>query len=151
MGWIASWLFAKKIGDTNDLDKSCQNIFKKDQRIIEAEWQQYLSKVPISITQPRIIKMFPENGATQVSNKTTEIYVEFNVSMGKRISIYSDGNGISYKNAYWKTDKILAIKVDLIPNHYYHISLGSTSGNKLLSKDYDELLPTPWSFITGSE
>ncbi|HYH01543.1 MAG TPA: Ig-like domain-containing protein, partial [Bacillota bacterium] len=142
--------FCKDIGDTYDLDQSCRNIFKQNRNTIEAGWKEYLRNVPLP-GPPRIVKMFPENGATQVSLKTTEICVEFDVPMAKRIVVISNGNGVSYKNAYWKTERILAVKVGLMPSHVYQISLGSSSGNRLLSEDNVELPPTPWSFTTGLE
>jgi hypothetical protein len=152
-GIDAFFAFCKDIGDTRNLDRSCQNVFRKDQMTIESEWCQYLNKVSVSTTQiqPRILKMSPENKATRVSIKTTEIWVEFDIPMSRNISVISDSEGVSYKNAYWKTDKILAVKVNLLANHLYNISLGRASGNKLMSKDYVELPPTQWSFTTGSE
>lgn len=144
--------FFKDIGQTANQNKSFKNIFQKDIRVMENSWLGYLNKIKVSTIQPRIIKMFPENNALEISAKTDEIYIEFNIPMRKTISIVTNcDSGVCYKNAYWKTDKILAVKVDLLPDYQYRISIGNPSGNRLTSKEGIELPVRFWSFKTGLE
>jgi hypothetical protein len=142
----------KDIGKTQDLEKSLKNVFKNDKQSIESKWLQYLKKVNVSSTEPHIIEMFPANLATNVSIKTNEIYVEFDIPMSRNIFLITNCNdGICYKNAYWKTDKILAVKVNLLPNYQYQVYLGDNFHGRFMSKVGIELPITSWSFNTGSE
>lgn len=144
--------FVKDLGQTVNLDDSFQNVFQKKLPTMEKEWLEYLSKVKVSTTQPAIVKMFPENSASNVSIKTEEIYVEFDLPMLKTIALITDcESGVCYRNAYWKNDRILAVKVDLLPDYQYRILIGNPSGNRLMSKVGVELPVTVWSFKTGSE
>lgn len=96
--------------------------------------------------------MFPENNASNVSIKTGEIYLEFDLPMHKTIALITNcESGICYRNAYWKSDRILAVKVDLLPDYHYRILIGNPSGNTLMSKAGVELPVTLWSFKTGLE
>lgn len=120
LGMERFFAFLKDIGQTAKLDESFQNVFQKDLPAMESAWLGYLSKVKVSTAQPRIIKMFPENGASNVSLNTKGIYLEFDIPMGKTISIVTNcESGVCYRNAYWKSDKILAVKVDLLPDYHY--------------------------------
>ena len=108
--------------------------------------------VSIEIKPPYIIKMFPSPNATNVPTNIQEIYVEFNVDMSSSICIgVPDGStGISYTNAYWKSGKILAIRIDgkLQSQTRYNISLG-IRGMCQLMDNFGALLPvTQWSFNT---
>lgn len=146
------FMFFKDIGKTQDLAKSIKKVFKSDKLSIETEWQQYLKKVNLSGDEPHIIKMYPANGATNVSIKTDEIFVEFDVPMSRHIFLINNCNdGICYKNAYWKTDKILAVKVILLPNYRYQVNLGDDFHGRFMSKVGIELPVFLWSFETGSE
>lgn len=144
--------FVKDLGQTVKLDETFQNIFQKKLPAMEKEWLEYLSKVKVSTTQPAIVKMFPENSASNVSIKTEEIYVEFDLPMHKTIALIANcESGVCYRNAYWKNDQILAVKVDLLPDYQYRILIGNPSGNRLMSKVGVELPVTVWSFKTGPE
>lgn len=144
--------FFKNIGKTQDLEKSLKNVFKNDKQSIESEWLQYLKKVNVSNVEPHIIKMFPANLTTGVSIKITEIYVEFDIPMSRHIFFITNCNdGVCYKDVYWKTDKILAVKVNLLPNYQYKIYLGDNFHGRFMSKVGVELPITSWSFKTGSE
>ena len=144
--------FFNDIGKTQDLEKSLKNVFKNNKQSIESEWLQYLKKVNVSNVEPNIIKMFPANLTTDVSIKITEIYVEFDIPMGKNIFLITNCNdGVCYKDAYWKTDKILAVKVNLLPNYQYKVYLGDNYHGRFMSKAGVELPITSWSFKTGSE
>ncbi len=144
--------FFKDIGRTQDLGKSLKKIFNNDKQSIESEWLQYLKKVNVSNTEPHIIKMFPANLATNVSIKTTEIYIEFDIPMSRNIILITNcSDGVCYKNAYWKTDKVLAVKVNLLPNYQYKVYLGDNYYGRFMSKFSVELPITTWSFNTCSE
>jgi hypothetical protein len=146
------FVFVKDLGQTVNLDETFQNVFQKKIPALEKEWLGYLSKVKVSNVQPRIVKMFPENSASNVSIKIEEIYLEFDLPMQKTIALITNcESGICYRNAYWKSDRILAVKVDLLPDYHYRIMIGNPSGNRLMSKVGVELPVTVWSFKTGSE
>ena len=111
--------------------------------------------VSIEIKPPYIIKMFPSPNATNVPTGIQEIYVEFNVDMSSNTCIFvPDGStGISYTNAYWKSGKILAIRIDgkLQSQTRYNISLGIPGMCQLID-NFGALLPvTQWSFNTKKE
>ncbi|HEX3046814.1 MAG TPA: Ig-like domain-containing protein, partial [Bacillota bacterium] len=123
-----------------------------DQQSIEAEWLRYLKRVNVPGVEPHIIKMLPANLATDVSIKTNEIYVEFDIPMSRNIVLITNcKDGICYKDAYWKTDKMLAVKVNLLPNHQYTVCLGDHEHGKFMSKVGVELPITAWSFHTCLE
>ncbi len=143
--------FFKDIGDTGDLEESSRHVFKKDQAALEAEWLSYLDRVPVSGEPPRIAGRFPEHGATGVSIATVEIYLEFDRPMHRFICLITNCNdGVCYQNAYWKTDRRLAVKVKLLPNHRYRIGLGNPE-YRFLSREGLELPVTIWEFTTGAE
>jgi hypothetical protein len=48
------------------------------------------------------------------------------------------------------SDRILAVKVDLLPDYHYRILIGNPSGNTIMSKAGVELPVTVWSCKTGS-
>ncbi len=144
--------FFKDIGQTQDLAKSLRNIFKSGQQAIEVEWLQYLKTVHVSNAEPHIVKLFPANQALDVNIKIDEIYVEFDVPMSRNIVLITNCNdGICYKDAYWKTNRILAVKVNLLPNYQYKVYLGDNYHGRFMSKVGAELPITSWSFNTGSE
>jgi hypothetical protein len=143
--------FFKEIGATGALEESSRHVFKKDQAALEAEWLAYLETVPVSGEPPRIAGWFPEDGATGVSVATAEIYLEFDRPMHRLICLITNCNdGVCYRNAYWKTDRMLAVEVKLLPNHCYRIGLGN-SEHRFLSREGMELPVTIWEFTTGAE
>lgn len=144
--------FFKDIGETGDLARTVRNVLGSDLPELEAKWLRYLEEVDVSTAEPRIVKLFPENGATGVSIKTEEIAVQFDLPMARKIVFISDcRQGVCYKNAYWKSDRILAVKVKLLPNHRYRIALGDMAHGRFMSRAGSELPVTEWSFATGSE
>lgn len=144
--------FFKDIAKTKNLNRTFKNVFKKDLATIETEWKEYVSKIQIDDVKPKVVKMFPENGAKDVDVKIKEITVEFNTSMLKSIYVSTPcDDGVCYKNAYWKTDKLLVIKVDpkLLSGHEYRLTLGSIkSGRRLKSTAGIELDLISWTFKT---
>ena len=145
--------FFKDIAKTKNLKRTFKNVFKKDIAAIEIEWKEYVSKIKIDDIKPKVVKMFPKNGAKNVDVNLKEIIVEFNTSMRNNICVATPcDEGICYKNAYWKSDKILVIKVDpkLLSDHEYRLSLGSKRGGcRLRSIAGIELEITLWTFKTG--
>lgn len=149
-GMYNLFLFFKDIGKTYDLEKSFKNIFNKNKLEIENEWKHYLSKVEVPNKPPQIVKMYPENNANNVSIEINEIYIEFDTSMINNIILITNCNaGICYKDAYWKSDKILAIKVNLLTNYNYNLLLGDEIHGKFMSKEGLDLPITLWTFKTG--
>lgn len=123
---------------------------KKDSLAVEKEWIDYLDRQPLPLPAPKVVRMLPENGATDVPVGLGEIEVEFDQPMDKWFSLVTKRNqGISYENGYWKNDHLRATKVKLLPNHEYVISINSEEYRSTANEDGVQLPITPWKFRTG--
>ncbi|MBF0362077.1 MAG: hypothetical protein HQK49_13765 [Oligoflexia bacterium] len=143
------YLFFKDLGVSKNLEISIQNVFSKSIKIIESEWLESLNVV--DIFAPKVIEMFPLNNLLNVDPNIKEIFVKFNVDMNSSICVGTNcEEGICYKNAYWKSKKILAIRIDsiLLPNHSYKLSLGYKDKCRLISNYGEELPLMNWEFQT---
>lgn len=146
--------FFKDIGTTRDLSQTVQNLFNTSLEELETEWLQYLASVDIkaSLVQPKVVEMYPPHHAEHVPVEVEEIYVRFNTDMLPIICIQTpcQDTGICYKNAYWKTENILAVKVQerLKPGYSYRLSLGVPRRCGYKSVEGAELPVTPWHFTT---
>ncbi len=146
--------FFLEIGKIKDLDLAFKKLFGKSKRDIEYEWGQYLSqsKIDIESARPRILKMHPDHGMKNVSTKLNEIYVEFNKKMNGNICINTPcgDTGICYKNAYWKTEKILVIKVknELRAQYSYNLVLSPHQKCQLRSSTGIGFPLKHWAFRT---
>ena len=142
--------FFTEIGRQGKLEGALAAVFNKTVQDFEKEWGTFLRTVKIP-EPPQITRLLPADGAKNISTLTPELLAEFDRPMVRRISVGSPcDNGICYKNAYWKTDRILAIKVEgpLKPNTGYSLTLGTGQG-LFQSAEGAELPLTRWSFTTA--
>lgn len=103
---------------------------------------------------PKISRLYPENRATAVPLDTTEIVVEFDQPMQRTISLLTNcDDGVCYRDAYWKSDRTLGIKVKLLPDHEYRLGFGNekTKAQKFLSINGIALPISTWTFRTASQ
>lgn len=142
-----------EIGRSKDLNLAFNKVFKKSKIDIEMEWGQYLSRVMIDPTPviPKVTGMYPYHGAGNVPTDLNEIYVEFNKRMRGDICIGTPCDaGICYKNAYWKTRNVLAIRIEntLKHNYTYRLVLSPKKECKIKSAVGVDLPRTNWYFTT---
>lgn len=102
---------------------------------------------------PQVVKMFPAGDGRNVPTNISEIFVEFDTDMSSMICLNMNDDEqkeLLFKNVYWKTDKILAVKVEgsLKPRTRYTISLGIQNMCQLMD-NFGGMFPvTRWSFTT---
>ncbi|QEG37622.1 Ig-like domain-containing protein [Bythopirellula goksoeyrii] len=103
---------------------------------------------------PQIVKMVPENGATDVDPKTKALRVTFNVPMSKGMSWMGGGDKFPElpegKKAKWSSNgKTCILPVILKPNHEYQLGINSRSHINFQSKSGVPVEPVAYSFKTG--
>src|SRR5262249_736278 len=115
-------------GEHRDLERATQEAFGQVASVIEAEWKAYLALVPRP-QPPAVAELFPADHAEHVSPAVEEIWVRFNAPMrrGNFSVIANCDRGVCYKNAYWKSATVFAIKLPqkLKRAFAYHIRLGT--------------------------
>lgn len=146
--------FFVTIGNTLDLDSTFKVVFQKTKAEMEKDWLSYLASVDTTNAEPKVVKMYPENVTMSVPLNITEITVTFNTSMKDKIVFISNHNTeINYKNAYWKDQRTLAIRINgaLKANTEYQMKLGDEQYGHFISRAGLELPVTMWMFKTGSD
>jgi len=142
--------FFKTISENGNLEKSLLTVFGLTNIEFEKKWLHYLSKIEIP-PPPKIVQLLPAHLENGVSLTTSELTIEFDQPMNKKISIGTKcDDGVCHTNAFWKSEKVLVIKVQgkLLPSHEYSLSLGTIHG--LLQSAVGVDLPlTPWKFTTS--
>lgn len=143
------------IGNTQDLKTSIQSVLGIDVASFEKAWLAYLDNhckqllnSPANMPAKAMF-MSPNNGSNDVDPKIDELIVKFNVPMDNEICILTDCKEICYKNAYWKDDKTLIVKLPngLAPGKNYTLSLGSEQCR--LKTFFGENIPIiNWHFST---
>jgi hypothetical protein len=145
--------FFVDIGNTKDLGLTFRNLFNKTTVEIENEWMNYLKKIHVdpSLVEPYVVSTFPPNNANNVDINLEEIFVVFNTDMMPNICVgtYQD-HGFSYKDAYWKNSKVLAIRVKKKLKHdsTINLSLGYPQRCSLYSSAGIALPIYHWRFTT---
>lgn len=102
---------------------------------------------------PKVIKLLPENGATNVSATTSEIKIEFSEPMQSSWSLVGGGEPfpeINGKISFDQTGKILTVPVKLRANHSYWMWLNSERFQGFLSKKGVTVSPQKYEFKTGN-
>ena len=102
----------------------------------------------------KIVKLTPENGATDVALSTTEISIEFDKPMANTSSLFADCNtGICYKNGSWKTPTLFVVTdVKLIPGRTYTLGIGNKkTGQQNFGAEGVPLPPVDWTFTAAAE
>lgn len=149
-GKDAVMAYLAAMASNKDINAVFQASLKKDSATIEKEWISYLDQLPPKLPAPKVVRMTPENGATNVPAGPGEIEVEFDQPMAKSFSLVTRRNlGVSYEDGYWKNDHVRAFKVKLVPNHEYRISINSDEYRSTANTDGVQLPITPWNFKTG--
>ena len=109
---------------------------------------------PAFAEAPRVMTQSPPNGAADVNPATAELIVTFDTDMKKDSHSICGGGPMFPKlrgQPTWKDARTLVIKVVLEPEHVYQMSLNCASFRNFKSDPAnEELVPTPWSFTTGS-
>lgn len=105
---------------------------------------------------PKVVKLVPENGATEVDPKTKMIRVTFDMPMGEGFSF--TGGGPNYPRSpagqgpKWSADgKTCLLPVALQPGHEYVLGFNSVSHKNFQSKWGVPLVPVRYSFKTSGE
>lgn len=144
--------FFTALGDRKELEAALSVAFGKDKATIEREWLAYLEQPLPEAPVPQIIRLHPEHMASGVPLDTAEIFVEFDLPMQPSYSLLTRcDDGVCYRDAYWKSDRILAIKVKLIPSHEYRLAFGNEQKNiqKFISVEGAALPFREWIFRTA--
>lgn len=102
---------------------------------------------------PKVVKMTPENGATNVSPALEEMNVAFDQSMGLGFA-WTERDGIPYPQPsalpYWSEDGMTCtLPVRLKPSSTYTIGLNGPNENDFQSAYGVPLEPVVWTFSTG--
>lgn len=102
---------------------------------------------------PEIVRLVPENGATDVNANISSISVTFNMPMGGGMSW--TGGGAQFPNIpsgaqpKWSRDKLTCrLPVKLKPNHQYRLGLNSPSHKNFQSEGGVPLQPVVYQFKT---
>ncbi len=104
-----------------------------------------------SAAPPKVAKLTPPHGATDVDPSMTELIIEFDQDMQtKGMSIC--GGGPSFPKShetFWKNPRTLVMKVTLEPDHSYSMSLNCPASDRWFRNSKgEELAVTPWQFST---
>lgn len=107
------------------------------------------------VRKPEIVKMVPENGATDVDPKTKALRVSFNVPMGGGMSWTGGGDTFPEpregKQAKWSgNSKTCTLPVTLRPDHAYRIGINSLSHINFQSKWGVPVEPVVYEFRTAA-
>lgn len=151
---------ARAIGKTGDFDSATRLAFELTRGEIRAGWIAYLKNVRISesTTDPGVLKtvsivrMEPPSGARDISLELEELFVEFDTDMKGNICIWTlTCDEICFRNARWKSPRLLTIKIlnRLRPGEKYSLSLGIEGRCRLLSVGSGALPVTQWNFETS--
>lgn len=144
--------FLKELGTQGELGAALQASVGKDAATIESEWLGYLGQPLPPSPPPKLARLQPDNQATAVSPDTKEIVMEFDQAMHPSYSLLTPcDEGVCFRDAYWKSDRILAIRVALRPDHEYRIKFGNekTGQQKFISFEGIPMSYYTWTFKTA--
>ena len=101
---------------------------------------------------PKIVRAVPAFASTDAQVGTSEIELEFDRPMNqKSFTVLAPCDGsVCYKDAYWKSPTVFAIKVNLAPNTVYRIPLSKEGTNGFMAAEANEPLEKGlvWRFKT---
>lgn len=110
-------------------------------------------EIKAKVHKPKVVKMEPANGATDVDPALAELRVTFDMPMGEGFSWC--GSGPEYPETvlggplHWSEGrKTCTLLVRLQPGHSYRLSLNSLSSNNFQSEAGVPLEPVVWTFKT---
>lgn len=100
---------------------------------------------------PKVVEMFPGDGATDVDPATRELRIVFDRDMSTGGFSFC-GGGPSFPESGgrpgWLDKRTIVIKVKLKPDHEYRLSLNCPSARNFRSADGVPLQPVGWRFST---
>lgn len=128
-------------------------------RCIFKIWVWLVLLLPITVgtvsgVPPKVIQTVPDNGAQDVSPRLRQIRVVFDQDMtvGRNFSIC--GGGQKYPkiigNPRWINKHTIVMRVKLVPNHEYELSINCPSAKNFRSIRGESVAPYPIKFRTGS-
>ena len=102
---------------------------------------------------PKVVKMFPAQGETNVPVDITEIYIEFDRPMASTFSLYTKAScpvGVCYTSGYWKSKTVFAVKdVKLVAGTDYKMGVGNPeTGHQQFGAEGVPVTPFYWTFTT---
>ena len=105
---------------------------------------------------PKLVKLVPANGATDVDPKTPALRVTFDVPMGEGMSWTGDPNSVpkaaADKEPAWSKDGVTCVlPVQLEPGREYTIGLNNLTHNNFQSKWGVPLAPAAYKFSTRAK
>lgn len=104
----------------------------------------------------KIVKLTPEDGATNVPLTTTEISIEFDKEMAPTSLLLGDCEyewGVCNIQGVWKSKTLFVVpNVKLKPGRTYSLSLGDPySKTQRFGADGVAMPITPWTFTTAGQ
>jgi hypothetical protein len=115
-----------------------------------------MTTAPAAADAPRVVEMFPENGATDVDPSVRELRVTFDrdMTIGRNYSYC--GGGPTFPKIIgqptWDDKRTIVAKVKLEPDHDYSLALNCPpDGEGFRSADGILLERLPWSFSTAAQ
>jgi hypothetical protein len=107
---------------------------------------------------PKIVRMFPENGAKNVDPNISQVYLTFDIPMGNGrawASNNADGTALDHDpdtSVFWTADKLTCVApVKLLPNKRYVVYLNIRPFIGFASVDGVPSAGLTYSFETGSD
>jgi len=120
----------------------------------ESAEEEVLPDIPYTGT-PVLVKLSPENGATDVPADFSKLKMSFNIEMGGGMSITGQAPKLEGKPKWQKNKRTLIANVTLEPGTHYRFGLNSPSFKNFKDKNGKPLVPVVWEFTTlnadGSE
>ncbi|MFQ5425281.1 MAG: S41 family peptidase [Phycisphaerae bacterium] len=102
---------------------------------------------------PVVVKLVPENGATEVDPDTAEIRVTFDREMSAGSHSFCGGGPLFPKfrgRPKWVNRRTVVVKVRLEPEHDYQLGLNCPAAQNFRAADGQPLAPVLWTFSTAS-
>ena len=146
-------LLMAAIGRLGEIGAATVDALQIMPRELEAQRIAYLTSDDIKGVPTRIVILHPPNGSADVPIDLTELIVRFDDDMMRERCVRTRPcKEVCYRNAYWKTSRLLAIKLPkgLRPNSTYDLTLGVPGRCRLRNTDLIRLPITHWQFKTGA-
>ncbi len=112
-----------------------------------------LAVASVRAAAPKVVKASPDNGQTDVDPATSEIRIEFDQAMSHNgWSIVGGGPNFPkiMGRPHWINAKTIAIRVQLVPNHDYWLSINSDRFKNFRGANGESAEPYPISFTTAA-
>lgn len=144
--------FFKNISNDIYIDNVFESVFDKSFSEINDEWEKYIIKNG-TLLNVDDIKFYPTRNSI-INNDIDFLELIFPFPMTKKISIFcSESEIINYKNAYWKDENTLIIKLKnkLKPGTTYKVRLGDNLNWNFESESGLIMPKIYWTFKTNND